>query len=1323
MRRQMTESRGQRTEDRGQLASTMKRLTLSIIILIVVLTGCRERVKENFILSLKAGEGTVSADSGKVQLIAELKDSNGNSIEGANLSFETSAGSLSDVVELGNGRYSTILLNLRNPALSPVHVEALYEGLSASVEITITPGAPYNLDLMWEPLEVNADVGEVSFTARVTDYNSNPIPDAELIFTSDYGVFEPVTYTGQGEYRTTLKGLTDTRHSPLQVLCRTGHLQKMAGIVIKPGALKGFSISPILDPQYVNEPFSLLVLAVDKNGNIVDSFNSRVNIIPSDAGVTVNPSQSSPFVNGILRQENITVSSTATDLILRLEDGDGIYGLTNAFDVIQVPAVDHFTIEPVPSTVVAGVPFDLVISARDVSNAVVTDFNGTVAISDTTSTISPAISQRFTNGILTQQVVITKAMNGVVINVTGSTGGSGSSNSFNVLAGQLDHFKIDPITSPKIVNSVFPIIVRAVDLYDNTVTSFADTVMISDTTGTIIPGVSGNFVDGTLLQQVKIGKIALEDVIKVKDSSGRSGQSNPFEVATVDVHHFTISSISSPQTAGASFTLIIEAKDASDVTVTEFNGTVTLRDNTKTIEPVLSKPFVSGVLIMDVRIYKAVTNNRITVTWNGKSGLSNAFDVVPASLNRFLFSSIVSPVTAGQAFPVTIEAVDLYGNRVNYNGQVNLSDLTGTISPPVSNNFVNGLLTQSITISKAIQNNIIIASDVSVRGTSNSFRVRHGALLNFSFDADPDTPGIQGISSPQRNGSPFTIRVYARDSAEQLVTDFNGTVTLSDLTNTIMPSTGVFNNGILTLSVTISANRTGNTITVSDGMGNTGVSNAFDVTSGLQVLCFDIDPVGTPQVAGQPFQITISAYNNPDCTGAKNFNGSVNITDTTGSLKPYQSGSFIGGDLTQTVVIERAGSNIRLTVEGAGLTAQSNAFTVVPGGLDHFTVSEITSPQQVDLPFGITVTAVDAFNNRVTGFNGTVKLMDMSGALNITSNPFIFGLLNQNITLNKPITGNHISVDDLASHRGASNSFDVIPQPVDHFAVSNIISPRIEDEPFSITVVAQDSSGRTVRGFDGNVSIEDTTGSVTPPVSDYFIGGVLTQEIQIGIPTSSTTITVSDGEGRTGQSNPFAVEPSYAGVAGYTIDLIPATQVAGQQFTITVRAVDLNGDTLRGFSGWVSISDTTGTISPTTSGSFNRGVLVQPVTITGAMSNVRITVQDTAGNSGTSNPFNVIPGALDHFSIADISDQRINVPFTISVTALDAYNNVVNGFNGTVNIIDLTGTIQPTTSAPFSGGRLTQQVTIGAVFPADAITVIEPESGATGTSNFFAVGQ
>lgn len=1297
------------------------RLMPVIFAIFIILTGCKEKTKRTLSLSLTSGETTVSADTGKVQIIAELKDENGIGIEGAVLSFETSGGTLSELIEMGNGKYSVWLIGLNNTALSPVSVTGRYENLSQTISITIVPGAPYSLDLLWEPVEVNADSGEVNFTAKIRDYNGNPVNDVEVSFTSSYGNFSEVNNSGNGEFRTSLNGLKDTSRSPVRVTCRAGSIQKVAEVKIKPGALNGFAISPVLDPQYVNEPFSVVLLAIDKNKNLVTDFTGRVNISPSDPGVAVTPSLSAPFSGGVLRQENIRISGTSSALTLRFDNGAGVYALTNPFDVINVPSVDHFTIDAIPSPQIAGEPFIIRVVARDSGNGIVANFNGTVSISDTTGTISPSLSGKFSKGVLTQDVYITKAMTGVTITVNGSTGGSGVSNAFDVNPSPMDHFEFASISSPQILNSPFSIMVTSVDAYGNIVRSFNGTVDITDTTGTIVPSTSTNFIDGALLQQVKIGKLAVQDVITVKDNAGHSGQSNPFEVATVNLDHFTISPISNPQTAGASFTIMIEAKDSTNATVTQFNGTVTLRDNTKTIEPVISKPFVSGVLIQDIKIYKAITNNTITVSWNGKTGMSNTFDVVPSSLNRFLFSQITSPIISGQPSSITIEAVDLYGNRVNYNGTVNFSDLTGTISPGTSNNFTNGILTQNITISKTIQSDIIIASDAGITGTSNAFEVKHGPLDHFSFDADPVTPGIQGISSPQRNGSPFTIRVYARDAMEQLVNDFNGTVSLTDLTGTITPVSGVFNNGILTLSVTINANRNGNTITVTDGQGHTGVSTAFDVSSGLQVLCFDIDPIGTPQIAGQPFQITVTARKS-DCNGVpdNSFNGTVNLIDSSGTLKPYISGSFTNGVLNQIVTVERAGSD-QITIEGAGLIFQSNPFTVLPGGLDHFTLSQITSPQQVDIPFGITVTAVDAFNNRVTGFNGTVRITDRSGSLNITSNPFIFGNLNQNVSITKVLNGDHLLIDDLSGHTGSSNAFDVVPRPLDHFAISNILSPQIEDEPISITIVAQDATGRTVTTFDGNVSFEDTTGSISPPVSDYFIGGVLTQDVKIGIPTSNTAITVSDGAGHTGQSNAFAVEPSYAGVAGYEIDLIPTPQVAGTDFTIKIRAVDSQGEVVSGFSGYVNITDSTGTITPETSGSFVNGVVSEQVRITRADKNVTIRVRDVAGNTGTSNPFNVIPGALDHFAIANIADQKVNVPFTISVTALDAYNNTVSGFNGTVNIIDLTGTIQPTTSAPFSGGILSQEVTIGAQSPADIITVVEPGSGATGTSNFFAV--
>ncbi len=94
---------------------------------------------------------------------------------------------------------------------------------------------------------------------------------------------------------------------------------------------------------------------------------------------------------------------------------------------------------------------------------------------------------------------------------------------------------------------------------------------------------------------------------------------------------------------------------------------------------------------------------------------------------------------------------------------------------------------------------------------------------------------------------------------------------------------------------------------------------------------------------------------------------------------------------------------------------------------------------------------------------------------------------------------------------------------------------------------------------------------------------------------------------------------------------------------------------------------------------------------------------------------------LDHFSIDPISDQKVGVPFSITVTAKDASDATVTSFTGTVDISDLSGTISPTVSGNFSSGVWTGSVTISSEYTADQITVTNSGGSETGTSNSFDV--
>ena len=76
------------------------------------------------------------------------------------------------------------------------------------------------------------------------------------------------------------------------------------------------------------------------------------------------------------------------------------------------------------------------------------------------------------------------------------------------------------------------------------------------------------------------------------------------------------------------------------------------------------------------------------------------------------------------------------------------------------------------------------------------------------------------------------------------------------------------------------------------------------------------------------------------------------------------------------------------------------------------------------------------------------------------------------------------------------------------------------------------------------------------------------------------------------------------------------------------------------------------------------------------------------GLAGTSNTFDVVSTTVDHFTILAVGDQVAGTAFTITITAEDASNNVVPSFTGTVDVIDVTGTIDPKITGNFTVGIL-----------------------------------
>ncbi|MGD0645766.1 MAG: hypothetical protein ABSA75_12750, partial [Candidatus Bathyarchaeia archaeon] len=324
---------------------------------------------------------------------------------------------------------------------------------------------------------------------------------------------------------------------------------------------------------------------------------------------------------------------------------------------------------------------------------------------------------------------------------------------------------------------------------------------------------------------------------------------------TVNLSKFVFSTISSPQTAGSSFSITITAEASNGKTVTSYTGTNTLTVSSGTISPTSTTAFVAGVWTGSVTLSQAGTGISISTSGGGKSGTSNTLTVNLGAIDHFVFNT-VSTQTAGKAFSITITAKDSSGNTVTgYIGTNTLSVSTGTISPTISGAFSKGVWTGSVTVTWAGSGVTLSTSGSSKTGTSGSFTVNPGVLDHFTFST---------ISSPQIGGVPFSITVNALDAYGNTVTGYDGTLALSVSTGTISPTiTGPLSSSVWTGVVTVTAAGSSVNITATDG-SHTGKSNSFTVNPAIFASAGaggSISPTGTVSVnygGSQNFTITAS---------------------------------------------------------------------------------------------------------------------------------------------------------------------------------------------------------------------------------------------------------------------------------------------------------------------------------------------------------------------------------------------------------------------------------------------------------------------------------
>jgi uncharacterized repeat protein (TIGR03803 family) len=519
----------------------------------------------------------------------------------------------------------------------------------------------------------------------------------------------------------------------------------------------------------------------------------------------------------------------------------------------------------------------------------------------------------------------------------------------------------------------------------------------------------------------------------------------------------------------------------------------------------------------------------------------------------------------------------------------------------------------------------------------------------------------------------------------------------------------------------------------------------IDVTG---VTHFGVTLSGVPAgglVAGQPVMATVATLDN---TGAvvSGYTGTIHFTSSdplAGLPANYTFTTGTGGDNgshTFTIPLESAGMQTITATSTAQpkLTGTSPPVLVIAAALDHLLITGYPKTDISGQAHSATVQAVDAFNNPVTSYTGTVTLSSSdSAALGLPAS----------FTITAGDAGSHsftgvilttagnqsLSAQDTAQNLSSSPYTVKVVSPATRLAVSGPASV-VAGTAFTITVKA-------LAGSVVDTQFTDTVGfsSSDPYAGPYLPGNTAFTKSDKGskqftitlILAGTETVTVTDLTRGSVKPAVLTVQVDPGDPIGFSVSYVTG-DVAGTAHNLTVKATDAHGNLVPSYTGTIQLTSsdsqtkglpTSFTFTPSNHGIHTfSGVILN--TVTGSTSNpaTQVIVQDTThGLSGeaqipvqspatalaVSGPATAVAGQAFTITVKALAGTKIDSQFPDTVGFSTSDRQAQAGLpasstlgSGKFTITLLTAGRQTVTIADVTRGRITRAVFTIVVSPA-----------------------
>lgn len=801
----------------------------------------------------------------------------------------------------------------------------------------------------------------------------------------------------------------------------------------------------------------------------------------------------------------------------------------------------------------------------------------------------------------------------------------------------------------------------------------------------------------------------------------------------------------------------------------------------------------SAVILGHNYIYKI----RVQFEWNAhspayyettaESAQSAELSLAIPNPDRLAFTTTEQTITAGtNSSVITVQTRDEDGNDTPVQSDITLS--LSSNSPGLNkvfyfaeNNICSSTVVTSLQIlagssaaqfcyydESASDTNWIISVDKSIPADPDWEEITQNIIVNNANLASFDI----SLSTPQNNQVPFngvnTLTAY--DSFGNVVKNFdastnNITFTFDPVDGTLSGLSGPSNNQLVGQSDFINgvANIDALTFTGTSGLHTFTATSANSITTTSEPVL--INPsvadhlsivVPANVTAGTQFNITsitaLDEFNNIDT----NFNGSklVSYTGASNSLSGSQpvfttSVVFTNGTATTplaTVLVKA--ETISLDVTVAGISGQSNEFTVEPSSATELTLIAPTTAA-AGVNFDLTsITAYDQFKNIDTNYNG-IKTLNYSGPSN--------GPVAGSPTYTTQVTfANGVSTTQLVTQLVKKEETTITVTDAVISGESDNINVSA-GEVGNISYISGNNQSAKINTFLTEPLVVEITDTFGNPKNNYPVNFVITQGN--GYLATETPLTSTDGRasqnfrlGTVAGVNSDQVQvqiPSAVGSpiifnatatpndAANLLVTAPTTATAGIPFNLSLSIVDEEGNLITNYSGVKTVTYSGANNSPdntapiyTTEVEFVNGLAQNVATTLFNTESVTLNLSiDLDTLSGTSNAVNVNPAETKNFVVVAPNTVQTGDSFNlISIKTIDDFGNDSIDYSGTKTLTYSGPDIDPvwgnapiyTTIVEFENGIATTTLAT-TLYKAETVRIKVEEGLIEGTSNEITV--